>query len=154
MTGTETFTSGVVTTPSILNSNNPVIPLTYKGVVPATGTFPLGGGNGPSPGQQKTFVTSKGDMVLQVVTAKNVVRFLDKKTCVAQNITVVHYTVVGGKSTGSFAGATGSGVVQVLFQANSELHGKCSLAQNAGPATLKGAYVLLSGAGPMTAPKA
>ena len=60
--------------------------------------------------------------------------------------------MVGGKSTGSFKGATGSGVVVATFQANSELNGKCSLADNAGPATMTGAYVTFTGTGPMKVP--
>ena len=43
MTGTETFTSGKVTSAKVLEANSPTVPLTYTGVVPATGSFNLGG---------------------------------------------------------------------------------------------------------------
>ena len=59
MTGTETFTSGKVTNAKVLETNSPTVPLTYTGVVSATGSFNLGGA-GPKKGQTKTFVTSKG----------------------------------------------------------------------------------------------
>jgi hypothetical protein len=148
-TGTETFTSGKVTSAKVLESNSPTLALTYTGVVPATGSFSLGGPS-PTKGQTKTFTTSKGNLVLQVVSDSSSAKFVNAKTCLAQDVTVVHYTVVGDKSTGSFKDATGSGDVTVRFQSNSELKGKCSLANNAQPVTLTGAYVLFTGTGPMT----
>ena len=69
--------------------------------------------------------------MLQVVSDTNSAKYVNAKTCLAQDITTVHYTVVGSESTGSFKGATGSGMVVATFEANSELRGKCSLAQNA-----------------------
>jgi hypothetical protein len=149
MTGTETFTSGMVTNPKTFETNSPVVQLAYTGPVTATGSFSLGG-NGPVKGQYKTFATSKGNLVLQVVSDTTASKIVSTANCMAQNITVVHYTVAGSKSTGSWAGATGSGVVTATFQSNSELAGKCSLANNAQPVTLKGAYLLFLGTGPMT----
>ena len=151
VTGTETFTSGKVTSARVLESNSPTLALAYTGAVSATGSVNLGG-SGPAKGQQKTFATSKGNLVLQVVSDTNSAGYVDAKTCLARSVTTVHYTVVGSKSTGSFKDAAGSGVVAVTFQANSELNGKCSLADNAGPATMKGAYVLFTGTGPMKVP--
>ncbi len=148
---TETFTSGKITSLKIIEANNPVIPLTYTGVVPATGTFALGG-SGPKVGQYKGFITSKGTLMLRVASTTQAARFVDAKTCLAQDITIVHYTVVGSRSTGSFKDATGSGVVTAVFQANSELKGKCSLADNANPVTMKGSYILFTGTGPMKVP--
>ena len=149
MTGSETFTSGKVTNAKVLEANSPTLSLTYTGVVPATGSFSLGG-SGPKKGQTKTFVTSKGNLVLMVASDTTSGKFVDPSTCLAQDLTTVHYTVAGSQSTGSFKSASGSGVVVVTFQANSELNGKCSLANNAQPTTLKGAYVLFTGTGPMT----
>src|SRR5208283_1345212 len=148
-TGTETFTSGKVTNAKVLEANSPTVPLTYTGVVSATGSFNLGG-SGPKKGQIKTFVTSKGNLVLMVASDTVSAKFVDPSTCLAQDITTVHYTVAGSQSTGSFKNASGSGVVNATFQANSELKGKCSLANNAEPATLTGAYILFTGTGPLT----
>ena len=132
MTGTETFTSGKVTSAKVLEANSPTVPLTYTGVVSATGSFNLGGA-GPKKGQTKTFVTSKGNLVLVVASDTVSAKFVDSSTCLAQDVTTVHYTVAGGQSTGSFKSASGSGVVNATFEANSELKGKCSLANNAEP---------------------
>jgi cytoskeletal protein CcmA (bactofilin family) len=149
MTGTETFTSGKVTNAKVLEVNSPTVQLTYTGPVSATGSFNLGG-SGPKKGQIKTFVTSKGNLVLMVASDTVSAKFVDPSTCLAQDITTVHYTVVGNQSTGSFKSASGSGVVSATFQANSELKGKCSLANNAEPATMTGAYILFTGTGPLT----
>ena len=85
--------------------------------------------------------------MLQVVSDTNSAKYVNAKTCLARDITTVHYIVVGSKSTGSFKGATGSGVVVATFQANSELKGRCSLANNAAPVTMKDAYILFAGTG-------
>jgi hypothetical protein len=53
---------------------------------------------------------------------------------------------------GSFKGATGSGKVVVTFQAETELKGKCSTANNAEPVSLTGAYGEFAGGGPLTVP--
>lgn len=146
---TETFTSGKVTSAKVLNSNSPTVQLMFTGPVVATGSVNLGG-SGPTKGQLHTFTTSKGNLVLQVVSDTSNTKLLSTKTCLALNVTTVKYTVVGSKSTGSFKSATGSGVVTVTFQANSELNGKCSTASNAEPTTMANAYMLLYGAGPLT----
>ena len=100
-------------------------------------------------GQIKTFVTSKGNLVLMVASDTVSAKFVDPRI-LAQDVTTVHYTVAGSQSTGSFKSASGSGVVNATFQSNSELKGKCSLANNAEPATMKGAYILFTGTGPLT----
>ena len=64
----------------------------------------------------------------------------------------VSYTPLGSKSTGSFKGATGSGKVVLTFQAETELKGKCSTANNAEPVSLTGAYGEFAGSGPLTVP--
>lgn len=150
MKGTETFTSGKVTDPKVMQSNNPTLTLHYTGPVVATGTFSLGGGPGPKPGQQKTFVTTKGSLVLQVVSDTVTSGWVDKTTCYGKMVTTVSYKVVGSKSTGSFRNASGTGIVVVMFESNTELNGKCSLAQNAQPTTLKGAFLEFTGTGPLT----
>jgi hypothetical protein len=88
--------------------------------------------------------------VLVSANPANTAKWVNAKTCLAQDLTVVDYTVDGAKSTGSFKGATGSGVVTVTFQSNSELDGKCSLAGNAQPVTMKDAYGEFAGTGPLT----
>lgn len=149
--GTETFTSGKVTSPKILNAKATVLPLTFSGQVHATGSITLSGPP-PAKGQTHTFVTSAGKLVV-LSTRKPAEKssWLDAKlpTCLAANQTTVWYRVEGSKSTGKFAGASGTGVVQVTFVSNSELHGKCSLAQDAQPTTMTGAYAEFLGSGPM-----
>jgi hypothetical protein len=152
-TGTETFTSGTVTNTKILESNSPNLPLTWAGVVATTSTENLGG-SGPTKGQEHTFKTGKGNLVVEVTAnPTNTNKFVDAKTCLAREVSTIPFTVIGGKSTGSWKGASGSGVVNVTFQGNSELKGKCSLANNAEPTTLAGAYILFTGTGRMTVVK-
>jgi hypothetical protein len=150
--GTETFTSGKVTSAKVLEAANPVLTLTYRGVVSATGTFSLGGA-APKAGQHRTFATSKGNLVLVVDHSAVTSKFVDAKTCLAQNTTTVSYSVDGASSTGSWKDAAGSGVVVVTYQGNSELKGRCSLAAAAGPVTMKDSYLLFDGAGPLTPKK-
>lgn len=148
--GTETFTSGKITNPSILSAKVTVLPLKWTGPVSASGNINLSGPP-PAKGQTHTFITSKGDMVA-LVTAKPTMSetWVDKSTCLAKLVTGVVYSVDGAKSTGSFKSATGSGTVLVTFESNSELNGKCSLASNAEPITMTGAYGEFTGSGPLT----
>ena len=148
--GTEEFTSGVVTNPAVLEAKVTVFTLKWTGPVTATGSISLNG-SPPSKGQTHTFVTSKGNLVV-LVTANplSTAKWVNAKTCLAQDLMVVDYKVDGTKSTGSFSGATGSGVVTVTFQSNSELDGKCSLASNAQPTTIKDAFGEFAGSGPLT----
>jgi hypothetical protein len=148
--GTEQFTSGVVTNPKVLEAKATVFTLKWTGPVTATGSINLSG-PAPSKGQTHTFVTSKGNLVV-LVTANpvNTAKWVNAKTCLAQDVTAVQYSVDGTKSTGSFMGATGSGVVRVTFQSNSELDGKCSLASSAQPVTMKDAFGEFAGSGPLT----
>jgi hypothetical protein len=148
--GTEQFTSGVVTSPKVLEAKVTVFTLRWTGPVAATGSINLSGPP-PSRGQTHTFVTSKGNLVV-LVTANpvNTAKWVNAKTCLAQDVTVVDYSVDGTESTGSFKGASGSGVVRVTFQSNSELDGKCSLAGNAQPVTMTDAFGEFAGSGPLT----
>jgi hypothetical protein len=148
--GTETFTSGKVTSAKVLEAKTTILPLKWTGPVGATGSINLTG-PAPAKGQTHTFITSKGNMVA-LVTAKPTMSetWTDKATCLAKMVTGVVYTVDGAKSTGSFKGASGSGTVTVTFQFNSELNGKCSMASNAAPTTLTGAYGEFTGIGPLT----
>jgi hypothetical protein len=148
--GIEQFTSGAVTNPAVLEAKVTVFTLKWTGPVTATGSISLNG-RPPSKGQTHTFVTSKGNLVV-LVTANplSTAKWVNAKTCLAQDLMVVDYKVDGTKSTGSFSGATGSGVVTVTFQSNSELAGKCSLASNAQPVTIKGAFGEFAGSGPLT----
>lgn len=150
MSGMEQFTSGVITNPKVLEAKVTVFPLKWTGPVTAVGSINLSGPP-PAKGQTHTFVTSKGNLVV-LVTANptNTAKWVNETTCLAQDLTVVDYTVDGTKSTGSFKDATGSGVVKVTFQSNSELNGKCSLASNAQPTTMKDAYGEFAGSGPLT----
>ena len=148
--GTETFTSGKVTNPKILEAKVTILPLTWTGPVTATGTMSLSGPP-PSKGQTHTFVTSKGNLVALVTAVPTrTAAWVNNGICLASEVTGVVYEVDGAASTGSFKDATGSGKVTVTFQSNSELNGKCSLARNASPTTIAGAYVEFTGSGPLT----
>ena len=135
-----------------LESNVTKIPLTWTGPVNATGSISLSG-PAPTKGQEHTFTTSKGNLVVMVTANPvNTATILSAKTCLAATTTTVAYTPLGSKSTGGFKGATGSGKVVVTFQAETELKGKCSTANNAEPVSLTGAYGEFAGGGPLTVP--
>lgn len=147
--GTETFYGKVTGKAAI--TNNTVFALTFKGPVNTTGTQTLSG-SGPKKGQSHTFPTKAGNLVATVTkTPVNTQKLLSASTCRFEYGTVVTYAVNGAKSTGSFAGSTGKGVVTVLFTAELPKlsSGKCNESNNAQPLA-SGAVGTFSGIGPLT----
>jgi hypothetical protein len=126
-------------------------PLTYTGPVAATGSFGYDG-SAPKPGQEMAFKTSAGTLTLHVVSvpASNALS-RNETTCYFASVTSVNYTVVGTKSTGKFAGATGSGKVTITVSANGPklADGKCIWSNSAEPieSTARASFI---GAGPLT----
>jgi len=136
-------------------ANNTVIPVTWTGPVNTTGSFSTGGGNGPKKGQMHTFKTAAGNFVVQVSgTPTNTQKLLSASTCAFEFGTAVPYSVVGGKSTGKFADATGSGTVNVTFQGDLPklANGHCNESNSATPSAAS-ASGTFSGGGPLTVKK-
>ena len=145
-------TSNAVTGPEIAygavygkpaTANNPVIPVTWRGLVNAHGVFST---NGPAPtkGQHHTFTTSAGNLAVVVTAAPTSSQSFNVKACHFSFTTYVVFATLGGKSTGKFAGASGPGAVQVYFAGYGPRYksgpkkGQCNSSQNA-PELAKGA---------------
>jgi hypothetical protein len=119
-------------------ANTTVIPLVWRGLVNAHGTFSA---DGPAPvkGQHHTFVTSKGNLEAVVSANPSDVQSSNTKTCHFTDLTTVHFNVVGSQSTGRFAWTWGSGVVKVYFAAYGPRYtsgphkGQCNMSNNAQP---------------------
>jgi hypothetical protein len=124
-------------------ANNPVIPVTWQGLVNAHGVFSPNGA-APKKGQAHTFSTSAGNLVVVVTAAPTNTQSFNVKACHFAFTTYVAFAVVGGKSTGAFAGDSGPGAVKVYFAGYGPRYtsgpkkGQCNASQNA-PELAKGA---------------
>jgi hypothetical protein len=124
-------------------ANNPVIPVSWRGVVRAHGVFST---NGPPPakGQHHTFVTSAGNLTVVVTAPPTNSQSFNAKACQFSFTTYVVFKVVGSKSTGKFAWTQGPGAVKVsgagyVPRYKSGPHkGQCNASPNA-PELAKGA---------------
>ncbi len=145
--GTETISGKLAGTAAMASS--PVFHLTFHGPVNTTATFPLG----PSPkkGQTHTFKTAAGNLVIVSGTSTSTQKLLSTSTCRFEFATTVPYTVSGDKSTGQFAGATGSGRAVVVFQGDlpKVSGGKCNTSSTAEP-TVSTVVSTFKAAGPLT----
>ncbi|MFY9927265.1 MAG: hypothetical protein WAK82_04595 [Streptosporangiaceae bacterium] len=95
-------------------AENPVIPVTWQGLVNAHGVFSP---NGPAPkkGQHHTFDTSAGKLVVVVTAPPANYGSVNIKACHFSDSTYVDFAAVGSRSTGKFAGLSGPGAVKVYF---------------------------------------
>lgn len=98
-------------------ANAPVVPLRLTGLVATRSSINLGGSGGPHKGGTKTFKTPEGNLTLVVTAKPQTTQSLNAKTCRESFTQYVVASVVGGKSTGAFAGASGPAAVQVAFSA-------------------------------------
>ncbi len=121
-------------TGSAAMASNPVFHLTFVGPVSTTATIPLGGA--PKKGASHTFTTAAGNLVVTLDSdGTNTGALESTKTCLFAYTRTVPLTVDGAKSTGKFAGATGSGKAVVLFSRDLPKlsNGKCNETSNAEP---------------------
>jgi hypothetical protein len=124
-------------------ANNPVIPVTWLGLVNAHGVFSTSGPP-PKKGQQHTFITSAGDLTVMVTAPPTNSQSFNLKACHFSFTTDVVFAVLGAKSTGAFAGTSGPGAVQVHFAGYGSRYtsgpkkGQCNTSPNA-PELAKGA---------------
>jgi hypothetical protein len=142
VTGPEIAYGAIYGKPAI--ANNPVIPLTWRGLVNASGVFSPGGGSGPKKGQHHTFNTSAGNLAVVVTATPTNSQSFNLKACHFSFTTYVVFAAVGRQSTGKFFGASGPGAVQVYFAAYGARYksgpkkGQCNTNPNA-PVLAKGA---------------
>lgn len=131
--GTEYF-SGRIEGPAA-DANSATYPLTWSGLVKATGKFDTGS-SAPAKGQVHTFDTSAGQLVAKISKKPvNSTTTVDALTCAVRSVTIVYFTVNGKKSTGRFAGATGTG--KVVAESSGDMPklpgGKCNETPSAQP---------------------
>ena len=124
-------------------ANNPVIPLSWRGLVNTRGVFSP---NGPAPkkGQRFTFKTRAGKLTVRVTAAPISSQYINLKACHFSSSTNLVFSVVGSRSTGRFARTSGPGAVQVYFAGYGPRYksgpkkGQCNTSPNA-PERAKGA---------------
>jgi len=125
-------------------ANNPIIPVAWRGLVTAHGVFSTGGGPPPRKGQRHTFTTSAGNLRVVVTARPTNTQHFNVKACHFSFATYVVFAVLGGRSTGRFAGTSGPGAVQVRFAGFGPRHksgpkkGQCNTSPRA-PELAKGA---------------
>jgi len=142
ITGPEIAYGAVYGKPATVN--NPIIPVTWRGLVNAHGVFSTGGSGPPKKGQQHTFTTSAGNLTVVVTAAPTQSQSFNASACRFSFTTYVVFAVVGGQSTGKFAGTSGPGAVQVYGAGNVPRYtsgpkkGQCNSSPNA-PELAKGA---------------
>jgi len=125
--------------------------LTFSGPVSTTGTISLGSG-GNKKGDQHTLKTKAGNLVIVLDRdVGNGVAHGNPTTCVFTDRITVPATIVGSKSTGSWAGATGNFGIVALFRATGPKlsNGKCNTSSSAKPIT-SSAFSSFAGTGPVT----
>jgi hypothetical protein len=98
-------------------AKKPIIPLRFFGLVRTRSAINLGGGGGPHPGNEKTLKTPRGNLTVRVTAKPTHSRGLNRSTCRFSFALDIPLAVVGGKSTGAFAHASGPGAAQVSFSA-------------------------------------
>lgn len=127
-------------------SDSPVIPLKWQGVVSTHSRIDLNG-SGPKKGQTKTFRTPVGKFTVMISAKPQTVQALNARTCRFSFNQYIPVKIVGSKSTGAFAGASGPGAAQVIFTAiaprfRSGPHkGQCNPAGQPSPKTASGTFL-------------
>jgi hypothetical protein len=106
---TVTETAGGAVYGKAATANNVVIPLTWHGLVNTHGAF-SGGGSPPKKGQDHTFTTVAGSLTVLVTARPTQSQGFNLKACHFSFTTHVDFTVLTSKSTGKFAGLSGTGV--------------------------------------------
>ena len=153
VSGTETIAGQV--SGAAADASDPTIPLTFRGPVNATARWTIPNANGTH--QVITFRTTAGNLTINAtVTGPNgPARYVDVGAPRRYAVTVlVVYTVDGAKSTGKFAGASGSGRVAVTLSAEWPKQAGtpyCTEPSNYKVQPLKGTgKIAFTGAGPLT----
>jgi hypothetical protein len=147
--GSERFSGSLTGAPALANVTT--YNLTFSGPVSTTGSISLGSG-GNKKGDEHTIKTKAGNLV--IVLDRNVgngVANGNPTTCVFTDRITVPATIVGSKSTGSWAGATGNFGIIALFRATGPKlsSGKCNTSASAKPITST-AFSSFGGTGPVT----
>lgn len=147
-TGTQTLTGSVTGQQALANTTS--IPLTLSGLVNTTATISLANNN-----QNPVMIkTGQGTLAVTHTVGHTSQKLLSTQTCKFVFGTDSAYTVDGGKSTGTFKNATGSGKAVITFTGNlpKKSNGACDTASNAVPMAST-ARVSFVAHGPLTVKK-
>lgn len=126
LAGTHASASRSVTGPEVIAgvvhgkaalANTTVIPLRWLGVVGTRSVIHLGGGSGPHKGGVKTLKSRAGNLTVMVTSKPTTRQSVNTRTCRFSFRQDIPLRVLGGRSTGAFAGASGPGAAQVAFGA-------------------------------------
>jgi hypothetical protein len=143
-TGTQSMSGSVAGQAALTNA--PTIRLTMHGLVNTTATVHLTN----TRQNPVTFKTPQGNLTVTHTAGTTSSKLLSAQTCrfeVGQRST---YTVVPGKSTGTFKGATGNGTAVFTFTGDlPKKNGKCDTSSSAQPSP-QGLRVSFAAHGPMT----
>ena len=127
-------------------ANNPVIPLSWQGLVNTPGVFSPHG-QAPKKGHRYTFKTSAGKLTIRITAAPISNQHINLKACHFSFATYLVFSVMGSKSTGRFARTSGRGAAEVYFAGYGPRHksgpkkGQCNTSPNA-PEQAKGAVAV------------
>ena len=143
-TGTETIT-GTVTGAAAL-AGAPAIPLRLAGPVNTTASITLG--TKKTQNTVVTFKTTDGSLAVRHTRTTTGHELLI--TCKIRYVTTATYTVLGGQSTGEFAGATGSGTLTVTLQGSLPALGNGQCETSSTQPTQASAVITFHAAGPLT----
>ena len=149
--GLETVAGQVTGAAAVANTT--IFHLKFTGPMTTTGTFTSPNSNATSqPGV--VFTTQAGNMVVNATVTSNpnaAPTRVSAAQCRFAFATRVSYIIDGAKSTGSFAGATGSGKASVTFTADApkSSNGQCNMSQNA-QLLANGAIAVFAAEGPLT----
>jgi hypothetical protein len=130
MSGTETVSGKLTGSASM--SNIPVFRLRLTGPVDTTATISLYAM--PAKGTSYMLKTPVGNLVVNLDSAGTSTGGLKSaKTCLYATTTTVPFTVDGANSTGTFAGATGTGTAMFMFSGDDPKFsdGTCNVSANA-----------------------
>ena len=148
-TGTETLTGKVTGAAAVAASTT--IPLKLAGVVNTTSSITLNS----SKSTTGVFKTPAGDLAVTHTNSNGTGSLVNPAKCEFRQVIAVTYTVIGSKSTGKFAGASGHGKATVIFEGDGPKYtsgskkGQCNQSNNAQPIPA-GAFSTFTGAGPLT----
>ena len=151
VSGTETIAGQV--SGAAADASDPTISLTFRGPVNATASWTFPTANGTR--QVTTFRTTAGNLTINatLLNPNGGARYVGAP-CRYAYTTRVAYTVDGAKSTGKFAGASGSGRVAVTLSAEWPKQAGtpyCTEPSNYKVQPLKGTgKIAFTGAGPLT----
>jgi hypothetical protein len=143
-TGTQAFSGSLAGRAALANS--PTIPLRLSGLVNTSATVHLGS----TRQNPVTFATPRGNLTVRHTPGTESQKLLSAKTCQFAFGQHSQYTVLGGRSTGAFQGATGSGTAVITFTGTlPKKGGRCDTNSSARPSA-SGLRVSFAAHGPLT----